>query len=138
METKLTTICSPVTKSAKIFKMAFKMAAENRKFNISDCMLDKTDIPSAKRTLLWSRNAMETKLITICFPITKFAVIIQDGVQDGCRKRKLNISDCMADKTEIPSVKHSFLWSRNANGNKANYNILPIAKFAPKVLVCTN
>ena len=32
-------------------------------------MADKTDIPSDKHTFLWSRNAMETKLITISCPL---------------------------------------------------------------------
>ena len=36
-------------------------------------MADRTEIPSAKHTFLWSRNAMETKLITICCPILKFS-----------------------------------------------------------------
>ena len=45
------------------------MAAENRKLNISDCMTDKTEISSAKQTFLWSRNAMETTLITIGCPL---------------------------------------------------------------------
>ena len=42
----------------------------------------------------------------------------------AAENRKLNISDCMADKTEIPRAKHTFLWSRNAIENKANYNML--------------
>ena len=42
-----------------------QMAVENKKLNISDCMADKTEIPSAWHTFLWSRNAMETKLIAI-------------------------------------------------------------------------
>ena len=73
METKLITICRPITKFAEIFKMASKMAAENKKLNIFDYMVDKTEIPSAKHTFLWSRNAKETRRITICFPITKCA-----------------------------------------------------------------
>ena len=76
METKLITKCCPLTKFAEISKIASKMAAENRKLNISDCMAGKTEIPSAKHTFVWSSNAMETKLITICCPITQFAPII--------------------------------------------------------------
>ena len=73
METKLITVCRPNTKFAEIFKMVSKMAAENRKLNIFDCMTDKTEIPSAKHTFLRSKNAMETNRITICCPITKCA-----------------------------------------------------------------
>ena len=62
---------------ADICKMASKMAAGNRKLNISDFMADKTEIPSARHTFLWSRNVMETNLNTICFPITKFAEIFK-------------------------------------------------------------
>ena len=69
METQLITICCPITKCAEIFKMASKMAAENRKLNVSDCMADKTEIPSAQHTFLWSRNTMETNLITTCCPL---------------------------------------------------------------------
>ena len=60
-----------------MFKMACKMAAENRKLNISDCMADKTEISRVKYTLMWSRNTMETKLITTCRPITKLAEIFK-------------------------------------------------------------
>ena len=38
--------------------------------------------------------------------------------------RKLNISDRMADKTEIPTDKHKFV-VKTCNGSKANYNMLP-------------
>ena len=48
METRLITICWSVTKFAEILKMASKMATEKRKWNISGCMADKTEIPSAK------------------------------------------------------------------------------------------
>ena len=59
METKLITICFPITKFADIVKIAFKMAAENEKLNIyiSDYIADQTEIPSAKHILLWPRNA---------------------------------------------------------------------------------
>ena len=83
METKLITICCPITKFAEIFKMASKIAAENRQLNISECMADETEIPSAKHTFLWSRNALEAKLITICCPHYKICRDILDGVQDG-------------------------------------------------------
>ena len=73
LKIKLITIFCPTTRFPDILKMASKMAAENRKLNITYCMADKTEIPCAKRTFLWSRNAMETKRITICCPITKFA-----------------------------------------------------------------
>ena len=51
---------------------------------------------------------------------------IQDGIQDGYRK--LNIADCMAGKTEIPSAKHTFFLVKKCNRNKANYNMLPYYK----------
>ena len=86
--------------------MASKMAAETRKFNISDCMAEKTEILKTKHTVLWSRNAMEPKLITICRPITHFAEIFKMAAEN----RKLSIPDCMADKTHIPSAKHAFVW----------------------------
>ena len=66
MERKLITICCPITNFAEIFKMASKMAAENRKFNISDCMQTKQKFQVLSILFLWSRNAMETNLITIC------------------------------------------------------------------------
>ena len=99
--------------------MAFKMAAENRKFNISDYMAYKTEIPSkCSAYILWSRNAIETKPITICCPITKFAEMFKMGSKMAAENRKFNISDSMADKTEIPRAKHTFLWSRNAMETK--------------------
>ena len=73
--------------------MASKMAVENRKLNISDCMADKTKFPSAQNSFLWSIIAMETKLITICFPITKFAEIFKMAFKMAAENRKLNISD---------------------------------------------
>ena len=42
----------PITKFVEIFKMASKIAAENRNFNNSDCMAEKTEIPTAKQKLL--------------------------------------------------------------------------------------
>ena len=67
---------------------------------------------------------------------------IPDGVQDGCRKQTiLYISDCMADRTdrtEIPSAKHTLLWSRNAMETKVITICCPITKFAHTKLVCTN
>ena len=115
-----------------IFKIASKMAAESRKCNIFDCMVDKTEIPSAKHTFLWSRNTFETRLITICCPITKFAEIVKMASKMAAENRQFNISDCMTDKTEIPSAKHTFLWSRNAMETK-RITMLPIAKFAYKI-----
>ena len=43
----------------------------------------------------------------------------------AAENRKLNISDCMADKTEIRSAKHTFCVVKEYNGNQANYNMLP-------------
>ena len=40
-------------------------------------------------------------------------------------KKKLNISDCMADKTEIPKCWVYIFVVKECNGNKANYNMLP-------------
>ena len=114
MKTILITIYRPITKFAEIFKMASKMAAENIQFNISDCKADKTEIPRAKHTFLWSGNAMKTKLIIIYRTITKFVEIFKMASNMATENRKLNISDCIADKAEIPSAKHTFLWSRNA------------------------
>ena len=62
-------------------------------------MADKTKIPSAQHTFMWSRNAMETKLITICWPIKKFAEIFKMASKMVAENRKLNISDCTAKKT---------------------------------------
>ena len=64
------------------------MAAENIKFNISDYMADKTEILSAKHSFSWSRNAMETKLITICYPITTFAEIFKMASTMAANNRK--------------------------------------------------
>ena len=94
--------------------MASKIATDNRKLNISDCMADKTEIQSDKNKFLWSRHALKTKLIAICCPIAKFAEIFKMAFKTAADNRKLNISDSMADKTEIPSAKHAFLWSRHA------------------------
>ena len=110
--------------------MASKIAAENRKLNISDCMADKTEIARVKHTFLWSWNAMETKRITICCPIKKFAEIFKIASKMAAENRKLNISDCMADKTEISSANHTFLWSRNAMETKLITICRPITKCA--------
>ena len=109
MEAKLITICHPITKIAEIFNMASKMAAETRKLNISDCRADKTEISSDKHKFWWSRNALETKLITICHSITKLVETLFKMASKTAENRKLNISECMADKTVIPSAKHKFL-----------------------------
>ena len=68
---------------AEILKMASKMAAGNRQVNISDCMADKTEIPSAKHKFLWSRHALKTKLFAICCPIAKFAEIFKMAFKIG-------------------------------------------------------
>ena len=106
--------------------MASKIDAENRKLNICDCMADKTEIPRAKHTFLWSGNAMETTLITICRPIIKFAEIFKMASEMAAKNRKLNLSDCMANKTEIPSAKHTFLWSRNTLETRLITNFAPL------------
>ena len=93
--------------------MASKMAAETDNL-ISPTVWQIKKILSAKHTFLWSRNALETKLITICCPITKFAEIFKMASKMAAEKRKLNISYCMAEKAEMPSTKHTFLWSMNA------------------------
>ena len=110
--------------------MACKMAAENRKLNISDCMADKTEISRVKYTLVWSRNTMETKLITTSRPITKLSEIFKMESKMAAENTKLNITDCMADKTEISSAKHTFLWSRHTLQTKFNTICCPITKSA--------
>ena len=42
----------------------------------------------------------------------------------AAENRKLNISDCMADKTEILNVKSRHFVVNECIGNKANYNML--------------
>ena len=43
--------------------------------------------------------------------------------------RQLNISDCIADKSEIPNANAYIFVVKECNGNNANYNMLPITKF---------
>ena len=104
------------------------MAAENRKFNISDCITGETEILSTKHTFLWSRNAMETMLITTCCPVTYRVFKIASKVAAG--NRKLNISDCLADKFRNCKCKAYILWSRNALETKLITLCCPITEFA--------
>ena len=131
METKLVTVCFPTTKFAEIFKMAFKIAAENRKLNISDFMADKTEIASAQHTFLWSSIAMETKPITMFSQ--KFAELFKMASKMAAENRKFNISDYIADKTEISSANHTFLWSMNAMETKIITMFAEIFNMASKM-----
>ena len=69
--------------------MASKVAAGNRKLNISDCMTDKTEIPKAKHTFFLVRECNGNKANYNMSPHYKICRGIQDDVQDGCRKQKI-------------------------------------------------
>ena len=109
--------------------MASKMTAENSKSNISDCTADKTEIPRANHTFMWSGNAMKTMLITVCGPVTKCAGIFKMASMMAAENIKLNISDCMTDRTEIPSAKHTFSWKRNALETRLITICCPLSNF---------
>ena len=106
------------------------MATANMKLNISDCMADKTEIASSKHTFFWSRNALETRLITICCPLPHLQRYSRWRSRWLPKTGRFNSSDCMAETTEILRAKHTFLWSRNAMETKLITIRRPITKFA--------
>ena len=125
METKLITVFLPIIKFAEIFKMASKMAAENRKFKISDCGADKTEISSAEQNFLWSRNALETR-----FPIQYFALLPNLQRYSRWRPRWQLETDNLMSST-ICQTKQKFqvlsihFYGQGMHWSKVNYNMLP-------------